>query len=364
MRLILLFLFVAQVFTASAGSVTAVDDTLPQGLNSRFLLFPFLLKSPETSLGFGLAGAYFFKVKKNEPEVRTSDVSLISLYTLREQVVVVMNSTIYFKGEEEILRTQISNSFYPDRFWGIGNDTRYSAKEDYSIHQYFINPQFLIRTLRKFYIGANLEFQRVYDFQYTSGGVFDRENVVGRSGGNVPGVGLLFTWDTRNNAYSPNKGFFAELNATRYHTKLGGDFNFFVHTVDLRKFIRLRKNTVLATQMVLRSSTGEVPVRNLSMIGGSDLMRGYWKGRFADKNMLAFQADIRQFLFWRIGVVGFAGIAQVSDRIARFGINDFHFAGGGGLRIMLQEKEKLNLRIDYGIGENSTGLYVILKEAF
>jgi hypothetical protein len=41
-----------------------------------------------------------------------------------------------------------------------------------------------------------------------------------------------------------------------------------------------------------------------------------------------------------------------------------HFSYGGGLRLMVQEKEKLNLRIDYGVGEGRSGVYVILKEAF
>jgi hypothetical protein len=365
MRYILLLALLFQSFISKAGDNSgAADDSLPEGKNSRFLLFPFILKSPETSWGFGTAGAFFFKAKKNEPDVRTSDISLISLYTLRKQLVVVLSSTVYFKGEEEILRTQISNSFYPDRFWGIGNDTRYEDMEEYSIHQYFINPQLLIRIKHKFYIGANVEFQRVYDFSYVSGGLFDQQNITGRAGGSIPGVGLLFTWDARNNAYSPDKGFFAELNSSRYSEKIGGSFDFWAHTIDLRKFFTLRKNTVFAAQSVLRMTSGDVPVRNLSMIGGSELMRGYWKGRFADKNMFALQADLRQFLFWRIGIVGFAGVAQVSDKLAHFGLNEFHLAGGAGLRLMLQKKEKLNLRIDYGIGEHSTGLYVILKEAF
>lgn len=361
--LLIVFLFHSLMLKAADQPVSAVD-TSKKSLSSRFLLFPFLLKSPETSLGFGAAGAFFFKAQKNEPTDRTSDISLIALYTLRKQVVVVMNSTVYFKGEEKIFRAQVSNSYYPDRFWGLGNSTTKAAEENYSIHQYFINPQFLFRTLQKFYLGINLEFQHVYDFTYERGGVFDREQVVGRFGGDVPGAGVLLTWDTRNSAYSPDKGSFAELNSTRYHKLIGGDFNFWAHTIDLRKFFRLTPSTVLAAQSVLRMSSGEVPVRNLSMVGGSELMRGYWKGRFSDKNMFALQTEFRQFLFWRIGIVGFGGLAQVSDKVSTFGLNQFHWAAGGGLRLMVQKKEKLNLRIDYGFGEQSSGLYVILKEAF
>jgi hypothetical protein len=45
-------------------------------------------------------------------------------------------------------------------------------------------------------------------------------------------------------------------------------------------------------------------------------------------------------------------------------LDGFHYAAGAGLRLMVSKSEKLNLRIDYGFGKQSGGLYVILKEAF
>ena len=114
----------------------------------------------------------------------------------------------------------------------------------------------------------------------------------------------------------------------------------------------------------LKVNAGEVPIRNLSMLGGSEMMRGFYKGRYADKNMFTTQAEIRQYLFWRIGVVAFAGSGQVSNSFDDLRWDRMHFSYGGGLRLMVQEKEKLNLRIDYGIGEGKSGVYVILKEAF
>jgi hypothetical protein len=45
-------------------------------------------------------------------------------------------------------------------------------------------------------------------------------------------------------------------------------------------------------------------------------------------------------------------------------MNRFHFSYGGGLRLLVHEKEKLNLRLDFGFGKGSSGIYVLLKEAF
>ena len=64
MRNILVTIILSTIcaFNLKAGE-TIPDDTLAKGQNSKFLAFPFVLRSPETSWGFGLASAYFFKAK-------------------------------------------------------------------------------------------------------------------------------------------------------------------------------------------------------------------------------------------------------------------------------------------------------------
>src|SRR4051812_44944868 len=103
MRLLIIVLFSIGLYIRCEA---ALDDTLPRGIDSRFLVFPFLIKSPETDWGFGVAAAYFFKASKTEEELRTSDVNLISLYTLRKQTVIVLGSTIFFPGEKKVFRFQ------------------------------------------------------------------------------------------------------------------------------------------------------------------------------------------------------------------------------------------------------------------
>ena len=343
---------------------SSVDDSLPQGVASRLFIFPFILLSPETKWGFGAAGAFFFKTNNKEENLRTSDINVVSLYTLRKQVVIVLGSTIFFSGENEIFRGQSSYSYYPDKFWGLGNDSPDSFKTDYSLKQFFLNPQFIIRTYEKLFVGASVEVQNVTNFSFKSGSIFDSPNILGKRGGFTAGLGILFTLDTRNNAYSPSKGEFAELNITRFTKVLGSDFDFTSYTFDLRRFYPFGKNRVIGIQGFSKFNFGKTPIRNLSMLGGNEIMRGYYKGRYADRNMIAFQAELRQYLFWRLGLVAFVSTGQVSNKLNELGLNDFHLAGGGGLRIMLHKKEKLNLRVDVGFAENSTGVYVIMKEAF
>jgi len=357
-RLLIIFIFLP-------FAVTGANDSIPEGKNSRFLVVPFIVRSPETSWGFGSAAAYFFKTKKRDDTIRTSDINLVGLYTLRNQTVIVLGSTIFFPKEKSIFRFQSSYSYYPDYFWGLGNDSPTDAKEEYTLKQFFFNPQVIFRAYDQFYLGFTFELQDVNDFTYKKEtSLFDLQSIEGRYGGFTSGAGVLLTWDTRNNSYSPGKGTFAELNVTRFSEFLGSDFEFTSYLVDVRKFFPLGRNRVLGAQAYTRINEGNIPIRYLAMLGGNEIMRGYYKGRFADNSMAAFQLEVRQHLFWRLGVVAFGSIGQVSNRVRDFNIGDFHAAGGGGLRIRLHEKEKLNLRVDVGFGENSMGVYVMMREAF
>ncbi len=358
-----ILLLIIYALTAQAHEVLP-EDTLVLDQKSNFLVFPFFLRSPETDWGFGVASAYFFKAKKNDKEIRTSDVNLVSLYTLKNQLLVVLGSNVYFPKEKEIFRWLSSYSYYPDKFWGIGNSSPASAQEGYKIKQFYFNPQFLLKVYKKVYLGASAEYQQVKDVNYLKGGVFDIENVAGRNGGATSGLGFLITLDSRNNAYSPSKGGFVEFNTTLFNRNFYSDFNFVTYTLELKKFFEVRTNTILAFHGYSKVNDGDVPIRNLAMLGGSEMMRGFYKGRYTDKNLFASQVELRQYLFWRIGFVAFASTGQVTNRIHDWRWDRLHFSYGAGFRILVQKKEKLNLRIDYGRGEKGDGVYVILKEAF
>ena len=225
-----------------------IKDSVPAASFKHFLAIPFALHSPETDWGFGGVLAYFFKTNMKEEKLRSSDINFVGLYTLHKQLLLVLGSTVYFPHENRILRYFTSVSYYPDKFWGIGNNTLANAREDYSLQQFFINPQLLTRTFSDFYIGGTYEFQRVYGFTYHKDGVFDLQNIKGIHGGNVSGIGLLATWDRRNNAFSPDRGFFTEINLTAFDKKLGSDFNFSSLKIDVRKFFHINSSSVIAMQ--------------------------------------------------------------------------------------------------------------------
>lgn len=350
--------------TVPMGDKMPAYDTLPVAISKTTLAFPFAVRSLETNWGFGGILAHFFKMAPRDTTIRTSDVNFLALYTLKKQLILVLNATLFFPREDRIVRFQASYSYYPDKFWGLGNHSIFDAEESFSQRQFFINPQFLQRIHQKLYLGVSYEFQHTGPVSYTPHGLFDKEDITGRHGGNTSGIGPVLSWDTRNNAYSPTHGVLAEIQYIWFNGVLGSDFNFTIFNIDFRKFFYLSERSVFAVQGIAGLSSGNTPFRKLEELGGSDMMRGYYAGRFTDKCLMAYQAEYRRLLFWRIGMVAFAAAGQVGADPGRFELDGFHYAYGGGLRFMLSKMEKLNLRIDYGVGRHSTALNVQLREAF
>ena len=336
------------------------------------LILPIIARSIETGWSFGGASAATFRLRSRDTAAtmrdtvsRTSNVEAVALYTTRRQFVSAINGSIYFPGERFILNEQLSYSSFPDEFWGLGTRAPTSNEEDYKFRQYyvFLHPQLLIA--KSLFLGVVYQYQRVFDISYEPGGLFVTENVVGRQGYHISGLGLSLTYDTRNNAFSPDRGSMLQFYFDQFAPIFGSNYLYTSYILDLRRFIRIYKDQVLALQAYGSFNNGEVPLRSLAYLGGSSLMRGYYEGRYRDKNAGVLQAEYRVPLFWRFGAVGFGDIGNVGPELKDIDLQHFKYSYGGGLRVALNQKEKLNLRLDYGLAKGgSNGFYLQLGEAF
>ena len=333
--------------------------------SSGFVIFPVLARSIETGWSVGAASSVTFHFKDKEHAARTSNIQGISIYSSHRQFIAAINGSIYFPSEKFIINQQLSYSYFPDKFWGLGKIAPDSSEEDYSYHQYYIylHPQLLLS--KSLFLGIVYEYQNVADVKYDSGGLFDKENILGRKGYHVSGLGLSVTYDTRNNAFSPDRGVLLQFYFNHFAPVFASDYTYTNFVADIRKFISIYKQQVLAFQAFGFFNAGETPLRSLASLGGANEMRGYYAGRFRDKNMYVLQSEYRTPLFWRLGAVAFGDVGNVADNLSGMNFKDVKYSAGLGLRFALNKAEKLNLRIDYGIGsDKNNGFYVQLGEAF
>ena len=87
--------------------------------------------------------------------------------------------------------------------------------------------------------------------------------------------------------------------------------------------------------------------------------------------MIEGQAEVRWPLFnrwkgnWkRFGVVGFAGLGTVAPTVKTLSLGEVAYTCGAGLRILLDRRQGINLRVDRTRGRDTSGFYLTIGHAF
>lgn len=358
----LLWLFLSLVpSTHLSGQATDED---PERKPSGFMFIPVLYYTPETKTAFGVAAQYYHRERGSELSSRPSSIVPAFIYTQESQIIADISGELYWKQETYRLDGEIGYSKYPDKFYGIGNDTPEDAEEDLTPRYIYLGVNIHRKVYSQLKLGLGYEFRNSKLLEVEEGGLLDAGNVSGSDGGTVSGASILTSWDTRDNVFFPSSGSYHRLTVSAFGSALGSDFAFTRYKLDLRHFFAAFSHT-LAVQGQVMISTGDPPFQQLALFGGQDLMRGYFEGRYRDRSMIAFQAEYRVVpIWWRLGLTAFAGLGDVAHDISDFRLNDLKYSLGGGIRYLLSREEGITLRLDFGVGERSSGLYITLGEAF
>jgi outer membrane protein assembly factor BamA len=330
----------------------------------RLIAIPFIYYSPETKLAFGGGGVLNFRAGRRKDETRPSTVWAFGTYNLARQFQVVVKPEIYFERNSFLLSGNIRYERTPQNFFGIGNDMPSTAEESYTPRIVTIQVGVKKKFLGHFFAGVLFDFEQMTMEKVEPGGILSSGSITGSRGGLLSGFGVGLDWDTRDGVLYPRKGVFFQLTANTYGAMTGSDFTFTSLKLDCRKYFLVAPDQVLALQAYIRSTAGEVPFHQLAFLGGESLMRGYYKGRFRDKDILAVQAEYRVMVTKRISVAGSAGLADVFPAFAEFKLKKIKYSVGTGVRYMVNKREGTNLRLDMAWGKASFGLYITAQEAF
>ncbi len=353
----------AQPTESPPDADVAALDSADARSNSLYAL-PVVFFTPETSLGFGVAGVYAFNFHTDSITARPSSVQVVAAYTLQQQLLLYFPFTLFVNNGDYYSYGEVGYYRYVYQFFGIGNQARADQEEAYSVNFPRLRLTALKRVHPKWYVGLRYWFE---DFRITETdpeGQLTDGTIVGSRGGISSGPGVVALFDTRDNVFYSSDGWLVETLLQRNAPWTGSDFRYTTASVDASTFIRNRWGHVVALNAYGVAQSGEPPFNRLALLGGTTRMRGYFSGRFRDRSMLAVQAAYRAMLFWRVGVVAFASYGGVAPQPSEMQLSDFRYTVGGGLRFVLDREKKINIRLDAGFGKNTSGYYLTIGEAF
>ena len=342
----------------------ASDNDTADSKRSGILFLPILYYTPETKIAGGAAVNYYFRESGSKKDSRPSTVMPIFIYTQKKQIISELSGDLYWKDEAYHLNGAIGYIKFPNKFYGIGNNTSEDEEEEYTPRNIYLSLNFQKKVQRGLYFGARYEYTNSKIKETDEGGLLATRKILGSEGGTVSGAGILLIWDTRDNVFGPSYGGYYHLSANLFRDVLGSDYDFEEVNLDVRRYIPIFSSHVLAFQSYLNFMAGDPPFNTLSLLGGDSLMRGYYEGRYRDKNMVVFQTEYRTPIWWRLGFVAFLGFGDVADKMSHFALKDFKHSFGLGIRYSINPEEKLNIRFDLAFGKDTSGFYITFLEAF
>lgn len=354
---------------AAAGHADAQeappDSAVAHG--STVIPLPVLFYQPETGTGFGaLVGYYFRPGARTTDTMPASEITGSAIYTTRKQILLSLGTRLYLSGGALRLAAAADLTKFPTKFWGIGNDTPEEAEEDYTPLTIGVGGEALREMARGWFVGGRVRVARRTLREVSDSGQLVTGTVPGSEDGTIVEGSLLLTRDTRDHTIYPRRGQFHQLAVFGAATALGSDFGYGGVRLDLRGYLSPGARHVLALRALGDARSGTPPFDLLPQLGGDVLLRGYYQGRFRDETLVAFQAEYRLPVVWRIGLVGFGEAGQVAPRVGDLALHGFKASLGGGLRFLLAPREGVNIRADYGYGFDvkTGGFYLAIGESF
>lgn len=332
---------------------------------SRTAVTPIAGYTPETTVMLGINVVRLINFSKGDIASRTSYFDVYGILTFRRQYEVEQNYTIFSHNENYYFRGYTMYELFPQYYYGVGNYLPKSNKELITYRHLILDHMVLRKIHGKAFAGLGIRVDGVYGVRSPKHGIMQTERPPGYNGSFVSGIFAAFSYDTRDNIFNTYSGerHFIRYAIFRKWTASQYSFNFL--ELDLRKFIKTgAHNRVLALMAYGYFSSGSVPWNVMGIMGSDMIMRGYYSGRYRDKNYFAIQAEYRVPVTRIIGITAFTGFGEVAPRMSAFSFYGLKPNIGGGLRFKLDKKERLNLRLDYGIGYKTSNFYVQVSEAF
>ncbi|MGB5430662.1 BamA/TamA family outer membrane protein [Eudoraea sp.] len=364
--LLLIFLSATAFAQRKSKDGLVQSDTLRKGKSLQFVGLPIAFYTPETEFGFGGGAQLFFLNKRDEYNNRLSNIFLSAIYTSQRQFILAITPQIYLGKGDYFIDMFYTYRVYPNFFWGIGPTTPESNKESYNETTNKFDIKLLKRIPGNLNFGLSVNYANHDITEVMEGGILDSGTVPGSAGAIISGLGALFNLDSRDDIGAPQSGNYLSLSA-RFSSELFGatyDFNKFI--LDLRRYQPIGKKSILAFRVYMENNYGDVPFQGMASYGGSKNARGYFNGRFIDKQMYIIQAEYRWRFKKRWTLAAFGLFGSVNDQGGDlFSFNNMKPSFGGGVRFKVLKNQSTWLRIDYGKGiDGQSGIYFGVNEAF
>ena len=327
-----------------------------------FVAMPIPLANPAIGNGLGVAALAIYQ-PSGSARPWTSGVG--GLYTDTKSWGAAAFQKAYLGGDKYRLTAGVGTGVFNVDFFGIGSDAGASGrsieleqKTDGALAEVLLRLRDHVHAgLRFRYIKMDTTIDTTSTLPQLQLPDLERQSQIAQ-------LGLAGEFDTRDSEYNPRSGVYANAQWLYASDTLGSDFEYPRLTAAVNGYHPVNDKMVLAWRGSLCRSGGGAPFYDLCNYGQSNDLRGYSSGQYRDHAMFAVQAEVRRKIYKRLGAVAFVGVGEVASEFSKLNTKDLLPAAGVGARFEASTKYRVNVSIDYAVGDGSSAFYFYIGEAF
>jgi len=323
------------------------------------LIVPIPTSNPTFGTGLILGGAYFYPQTEQEKSTQpASFTGAAAGYTDNESWVVSAMQQSYWQEDKwrftgaagyMDLKLELTPSAE-----GGGDE----APVDWLVKGPFVQTKLSRRLRGSWYLGFTaryLDISQAIDLNIED----DDFNLLSEI--RAAGIGLNLDFDSRDVPFNPYQGRFFEVKAMTSSQSGSNADPYQSYNARFRSYHALADPLVLAWDVGACMKSGRVPLWDTCRLP----LRGFSATDYLGKQSMYAQAEVRWRFYKRWGMVAFAGAGGIDDSFGQSGEDETIPSYGLGIRFMLLESQRINLRIDYARSDkDNEAWYLSVTEAF
>ncbi len=174
------------------------------------------------------------------------------------------------------------------------------------------------------------------------------------------GLGLSLEYDTRDNPFTPSRGWLGMIEGNYYLPGIGSDTAFQSYRGHAYGYWPLGSRLVLGGRADARWANGDIPFYRLPYID----LRGIGSARYQDTRAAVLETELRWNLTRRWALIGFVGAGRTWGRHNSFSDGSSQVSKGAGVRYLIARQLGMHVGVDYAWGPEDDTFYIQVGSAW
>lgn len=316
-----------------------------------------------TGVGLAICGSGLYHLQPSNPALQQSCITITAKATTKGMFSALFINDNFLPEDRFRSHASLELATFKSAFWGIGFDQNDKDGNEcmYTRNKVEFEGNFMFRLVDNLYAGP----VAYYNFLSAD----HRDALCDQLLGDRPrqeqglSLGAGLSYDTRDLIHDAHRGMYLSF-LQRFSPACFNTAGLFTTTeLQVCGYQPAWRGCVIAGELHSVINCGHhVPWTQYPYVGTNYRMRGYYQGRYRDRNIIEAQVEFRQHLWKRFGMVWWAGAAN-SFRDAH-GLHLRHTLPNYGLGLRWRFKPGVNVRFDYGFTRNGSGFVFCINEAF